>query len=64
MSLADERRRAAATGGSALTATGRVGEHALPVESILGIVDRAAGGREVIEQEAPLVTLFRRSDFL
>ena len=29
-----------------------------------GIVDREEGGREVLEKEAPLVTLFRRSDFL
>jgi hypothetical protein len=30
----------------------------------LGIVDRAEGVREALEKEAPLVTLFRRSDFL
>ena len=48
MSLADERGKAAATGGSALIAVGRAREH----------------GREVLEEEAPIVTLFRRSDFL
>jgi orotate phosphoribosyltransferase len=60
MSLADERGKAAATGGSALNAIGRVREHALEV----GIVEREKGGREVLEKEAPPVTLFRRSDFL
>jgi orotate phosphoribosyltransferase len=52
------------TGGSALKAIARVREHGLKVGVILGIVDREEGGREVLEKEAPLVTLFRRSDFL
>src|SRR5678809_373445 len=52
------------TGGSALKPIARVREHGLKVGIILGIVDRAEGGREVLEKEAPLVTLFRRSDFL
>ena len=52
------------TGGSALKAIARVREHGLKVAIILGIVDREEGGREVLEKEAPLVTLFRRSDFL
>ena len=52
------------TGGSALKAIARVREHGLKVGIILGIVDREEGGREVLEKEAPLVTLFRRSDFL
>jgi orotate phosphoribosyltransferase len=52
------------TGGSALKAIARVREHGLKVGIILGIVDREEGGREALEKEAPLVTLFRRSDFL
>ena len=52
------------TGGSALKAIARVREHGLSVGIILGIVDREEGGREALEKEAPLVTLFRRSDFL
>ena len=52
------------TGGSALKAIARVREHGLKVGIILGIVDREEGGREALEKEAPLVTLFRRGDFL
>jgi orotate phosphoribosyltransferase len=52
------------TGGSALKAIARVREHGLKVAIILGIVDREEGGRETLEKEAPLVTLFRRSDFV
>jgi orotate phosphoribosyltransferase len=51
------------TGGSALKAIARVREHGLRVAIILGIVDREEGGREALEKEAPLVTLFRRRDF-
>jgi orotate phosphoribosyltransferase len=51
------------TGGSALKAIARVREHGLKVAIILGLVDREEGGREILEKEAPLVTLFRRSDF-
>jgi orotate phosphoribosyltransferase len=51
------------TGGSALKAIGRAREYGLKVGIILGIVDREEGGREVLEKEAPLVTLFRRRDF-
>jgi orotate phosphoribosyltransferase len=40
-----------------------VREHGLKVAIILGIVDREEGGREALEKEAPLVTLFRRRDF-
>ena len=39
-------------------------EHGLKVAIILGIVDREEGGREALEKEAPLVSLFRRRDFL
>ena len=51
------------SGGSALKAIGRAREYGLKVGIILGIVDREEGGREVLEKEAPLVTLFRRRDF-
>jgi orotate phosphoribosyltransferase len=52
------------TGGSALKAIARVREHGLKVSIILGIVDREEGGREILEKEAPLVTLFRKRDFV
>jgi orotate phosphoribosyltransferase len=52
------------TGGSALKAIARVREHGLHVAAILGLVDREEGGREVLEKEAPLFTLFRRRDFV
>jgi orotate phosphoribosyltransferase len=52
------------TGGSALKAIARVREHGLQVAIILGLVDREEGGREALEKEAPLVTLFRRKDFV
>lgn len=52
------------TGGSALKAIARVREHGLKVAIILGIVDREEGGREILEKEAPLVTLFRKRDFV
>jgi len=51
------------TGGSALKAIGRVREFGLDVKLILGLVDREEGGREALEREAPLVTLFRKRDF-
>jgi orotate phosphoribosyltransferase len=52
------------TGGSALKAIARVREFGLEVALILGLVDREEGGREVLEREAPLVTLFRKRDFV
>jgi orotate phosphoribosyltransferase len=51
------------TGGSALAAIGRAREFGLRVSVILGLVDREEGGRETLEKEAPLITLFRRQDF-
>jgi orotate phosphoribosyltransferase len=51
------------TGGSALKAIGRAREFGLDVKLILGLVDREEGGRETLEREAPLVTLFRKRDF-
>jgi orotate phosphoribosyltransferase len=52
------------TGGSALKAITRAREFGLDVKLIVGLVDREEGGRESLEREAPLVTLFRRRDFL
>jgi orotate phosphoribosyltransferase len=51
------------TGGSALKAITRVREYGLQVAVILGLVDREEGGREALEKEAPLITLFRKRDF-
>jgi orotate phosphoribosyltransferase len=51
------------TGGSAMKAIGRAREFGLDVAVILGLVDREEGGREALEREAPLVTLFRKRDF-
>jgi orotate phosphoribosyltransferase len=52
------------TGGSALKAVARAREHGLEVALILALVDRDEGGREALEREAPLVSLFRRQDFV
>jgi orotate phosphoribosyltransferase len=52
------------TGGSALKAIARAREFGLEVSVILGLVDREEGGREALEKEAPLITLFRRRDFV
>jgi orotate phosphoribosyltransferase len=52
------------TGGSALKAIVRAREFGLKVALIVGLVDREEGGREALEREAPLVTLFRRRDFV
>jgi len=51
------------TGGSALKAIARAREYGLKVAVILGLVDREEGGRETLEKEAPLITLFRKRDF-
>jgi len=51
------------TGGSALKAVARAREFGLKVSLIIGLVDREEGGREALEREAKLVTLFRRSEF-
>jgi orotate phosphoribosyltransferase len=51
------------TGGSALKAISRAREFGLDVKLIVGLVDREEGGREILEKEAPLVTLFRRREF-
>jgi orotate phosphoribosyltransferase len=52
------------TGGSAMKAITRAREFGLNVRLIVGLVDREEGGREALEREAPLVTLFRRRDFV
>jgi orotate phosphoribosyltransferase len=51
------------TGGSAVKAIARARDFGLDVKLILGLVDREEGGRETLEKEAPLVTLFRKRDF-
>jgi orotate phosphoribosyltransferase len=51
------------TGGSALKAIARAREFGLEVSVILGLVDREEGGRETLEREAPLITLFHKRDF-
>jgi orotate phosphoribosyltransferase len=51
------------SGGSARKAIERVREHGLVVAAVIGLVDREEGGREALEKEAPLHTLFRRRDF-
>jgi orotate phosphoribosyltransferase len=52
------------TGGSALKAIERAREFGLEVSLILGVVDREEGGREVLEAEAPTITLFRKREFV
>jgi orotate phosphoribosyltransferase len=52
------------TGGSALKAIERAREFGLKVSLTVGLVDREEGGREVLEREAPLQTLFRRREFV
>lgn len=52
------------TGGSALKAIARAREFGLDVRLVLGLVDREEGGREALEAEAPVLTLFGRRDFV
>ena len=52
------------TGASALRAIERARLAGLRVVHAVGLVDRLEGGREAIEAEVPLVTLFTRRDFL
>jgi orotate phosphoribosyltransferase len=52
------------TGGSALKAIARAREFGLTVSLIVGLVDREEGGREALQREAPLHTLFRRREFI
>lgn len=52
------------TGASMLRAIERATAAGLKVSLALALVDRAEGGRQVIEAHAPLVALFARGDFL
>ena len=52
------------TGGSTIKAIERARLHGLDVRRVIVLVDREEGGREALEREAPLVTLFRRRDFV
>lgn len=52
------------TGGSAITALGRVRDAGFKVPLVLGLVDRMEGGREAIEAEGvELICLYERGDF-
>ena len=52
------------TGASTLRAIERARLAGLEVLYAIGLVDRLEGGREAVEQEAPMATLFTRNDFL
>lgn len=52
------------TGASTLRAIERARGAGLDVVHALGLVDRLEGGREAVEAQAPLSTLFTRRDFL
>ena len=52
------------TGASTLRAIERSRGAGLNVLCALGLVDRLEGGREAVEAQAPLTTLFTRRDFL
>ena len=52
------------TGASTLRAIERARQAGLRVVYAVGLVDRLEGGREAVEAQAPLVTLFTRRDFL
>ena len=51
------------TGGSTLRAIERARGAELVVAHVVALVDREEGGREAVEAEAPLVSLFSRRDF-
>jgi orotate phosphoribosyltransferase len=51
------------TGGSSLKAVERARLHGLEVKRVIALVDREEGGRDAVEKEAPLTTLFKASDF-
>jgi orotate phosphoribosyltransferase len=51
------------TGASTLRAIERVREAGFQVVHVLALVDRQEGGREAVEKEVPLFTLFQKSDF-
>jgi len=52
------------TGASTLKAINRAREGELDVVHVIALVDREEGGREAVEAEAPLTTLFRKRDFV
>jgi orotate phosphoribosyltransferase len=52
------------TGAASLKAIERARLAGFEVVHVLGLVDRLEGGREAVEREAPLTTLFTRRDFL
>src|SRR5262245_16203914 len=52
------------TGASTLRAIERARAAGLKVLCAVGLVDRLEGGREAVEAETPLHTLFTRKDFL
>lgn len=52
------------TGASTLRAIERARLAGLTVLHAVGLVDRLEGGREAVEAETPLTTLFTRRDFL
>jgi orotate phosphoribosyltransferase len=52
------------TGASTLRAIERARGAGFVVEHALGLVDRLEGGREAVEAQAPLSTLFTRRDFM
>jgi orotate phosphoribosyltransferase len=52
------------TGAATLKAIERARLAGLDVVHALGLVDRLEGGREAVEQQTPLTTLFTRRDFL
>lgn len=51
------------TGGSTLKAIERARLHGLEVRHVVALVDREEGGREAIEQQAPVISLYKQSDF-
>ena len=52
------------TGASTLKAIERARQAELDVVCVVALVDRLEGGREAVEAEAPLTTLYTRRDFL
>lgn len=52
------------TGASTLRAVERARQAGLVVLRAIGLVDRLEGGREAVEAQTPLTTLFTRRDFL
>jgi len=52
------------TGASTLRAIERSRGGGLDVRRVIALVDRQEGGREAVEKECPITTLFVREDFL